>query len=240
MAELDELVALSRASELMLIDALGAAPLDDTAAAVCWPFRSVRASLAAGVDLAVVRGDGVVGGPACGILLGSREAIRQIGEHPLFAAWRLDMLRSAALVATLESYDHKPPSQEELPLRQILAVSVENLRNRAERMAPQLAHAEGIASAVAVETRSPLFSVLADGCPSYGVALSPAEGDVESLDRRLRAASLPILGRREGDRLILDLRTVLPRQDKLLVDALLGPATPAPGGAASHQEGGGQ
>ena len=108
---------------------------------------------------------------------------------------------------------------------QFLATSVENLRNRAERMAPQLAHVEGIASAVAVETRSPLFSVLADGCPSYGVSLTAADGNIKSLDQRLRTAPLPILGRVEGDRLILDLRTVLARQDKTLVDSLLGTPT---------------
>jgi len=89
-----------------------------------------------------------------------------------------------------------------------------------------LAHAEGVASAVAIETRSPLFSVLVDGCPSYGVALTAADGDIHSLDRRLRTAPLPVLGRVEGDRLILDLRTVLARQDQTLVDSLLG--TPAP------------
>ena len=226
MAELEELVAFCRASELALIDALGIAPLFDPPEAIRWPLRSVGASLAAGVDVAVVRGDGLVGGPACGILLGGREVIRRISQHPLFAAWRLDGLRAAALVATLECYDNPPTGQDVLPMWQFLATSVENLRNRAERMAPQLAHAEGVASAVAIETRSPLFSVLVDGCPSYGVALAAADGDIHSLDRRLRTAPLPVLGRVEGDRLILDLRTVLARQDQTLVDSLLG--TPAP------------
>jgi L-seryl-tRNA(Ser) seleniumtransferase len=225
MAELEELVALSRACELVFIDALGSAPLVDPPEAHNSPLRSVRGSLAAGVDLAVVRGDGLVGGPECGILLGARDVIRRITEHPLFAVWRLDVLRSAALMATLECYDNKPPAQEQLPVWQFLATSVENLRNRAERMAPQLAHAEGIASAAAVETRSPLFSLPTEGCPSYGVALTAMEGGVKSLDNRLRSAPLPILGRVEGDRLILDLRTVLPRHDKTLVDTLLGPPT---------------
>jgi L-seryl-tRNA(Ser) seleniumtransferase len=224
MAESDELLALSRACELVFIDASGSAPLVDPSQTVNSPFRSVRESLAAGVDLVVVRGDGLLGGPECGILLGDRNVIRRIKEHPLSAVWRLDVLRRAALIATLECYDNKPPASEQLPVWQFLATSVENLRNRAERMAPQLAHAEGIASAAAVETRSPLFSMPGGGCASYGVALTAAEGDIKSLDGRLRAAPLPILGRVEGDRLILDLRTVLPRQDKILVDTLLGPS----------------
>ncbi|MEX0610652.1 MAG: hypothetical protein WD738_01915 [Pirellulales bacterium] len=222
MAELNELVALSRARELVVIDMLGAAPLVDPPEPLHLPIRSARASLALGVDLAVVRGDGLVGGPSCGILLGAREVIRRVTEHPLYAAWRLDLLRSAALVATLECYENLPPGQDAIPVWQFLTTSVDNLRNRAERMAAQLAHAEGVSSSVAMETRSRLFPVLADGWPSYAVALTAANGDIQSLDRRLRSAPLPILGRVEGDRLMLDLRTVLPRQDKTLVDALLG------------------
>ncbi len=223
-AELDQLVGLCRASELVLVDALGSGPLADPPEPIDWPLRSVRSSLAAGVDLVVVRGDGLVGGPACGIMLGDRETIERVKAHPLFAAWRLDVLRSAALAATLECYDHQPAAQVAIPAWQVLATSVENLRNRAERLAPQLAHVEGIGSAAAVETRSPIFAALADGCPSYGVALTSADGDIQSLDRRLRCSPLPILGRVEADRLILDLRTVLARQDMALVDSLLGSA----------------
>ena len=45
-AELDELVALSRDRELLLIDALGTAPIVDPPPSISWPQRSVRASLA--------------------------------------------------------------------------------------------------------------------------------------------------------------------------------------------------
>jgi L-seryl-tRNA(Ser) seleniumtransferase len=120
------------------------------------------------------------------------------------------------------SFDERPPAQEQLPVWQCLATSVENLRNRAERMAAQLAHAPGIASSTPVDTRSPLFPAMAEGCPSFGVALAPADGDIQMLVTRLRSAPLPVLGRVEGDRLVLDLRTVLPRQDALLVDTLVG------------------
>lgn len=222
-AELDELVPLARDRELLLIDALGTAPLVEPAMALPSPKRSVRASIAAGVDVTLVRGDGFVGGPPCGIIVGCRDAIRRIAEHPLFAAWRLDRLRSAALVATLESYDQSPHGEQALPVWEFLTTPIENLRNRAERIAPQLAQVSGISSAVAVETRSPLAADLGPESvwQSYGIALTAADGDIHALDNRLRTASVPILGRIENDRLVLDLRTVIPRQDKTLVDALL-------------------
>jgi L-seryl-tRNA(Ser) seleniumtransferase len=153
-------------------------------------------------------------------MLGTKEAIRRVRSHPLYAASNLDPLRTAALTATLECYENPTGGIQSIPVWQFLAVSVDNLRNRAERIAPQLAKAEGIGSATPVETRSPIAATLADGLPSYGIALSPAGGDAGALDKRLRSARFPILGRVEEGRIILDLRTVLPRQDITLVEAL--------------------
>jgi L-seryl-tRNA(Ser) seleniumtransferase len=224
-AELDELVSLSRDRELLLIDALGAAPLIDPPPAIHWPQRSVRASLATGVDLVIARGDGLIGGPMCGLIIGSSEAIRRVTQHPLFATWRLDALRSAALCATLECYDGAERGAEALPVWQLLTTPIENLRNRAERIAPQLAQVAGIASAVPLETRSPISAALDSNCDwsSYGMALAATDGDIRALDQRLKSLPMPIHGRVEGDRLVLDLRTVFPRQDTALVEALVGP-----------------
>jgi L-seryl-tRNA(Ser) seleniumtransferase len=226
--QLEELVALARDRELILVSAVGAAPLIDPPAPIQWPQRSVRTILSAGADLVVLRGDGLVGGPACGILVGQQNVIQRIVNHPLFAAWQLDPLRGAALVGTLQCYEYAPQRPDALPVWQILTTPVENLHNRAERIAPQIANAPGIASAAAIETHSPIAAALLDagGWPSYGVALSPSNGDIRGLDKRLTNGAEPVHGRVEGDRLVLDLRTVFPRQDRSLVDALLGRTEP--------------
>ncbi|MEX2317357.1 MAG: hypothetical protein WD669_09415 [Pirellulales bacterium] len=227
--ELDELVALARDRELVLIDALGAGPLVDLPSEISWPDRSLQGSLAAGASLVLVRGDGLVGGPPCGILAGDRDIVRQITEQPLFAAWKLDPPRSAALAATLECHQDRSRGESGLPLIELLATPLENLRNRGERLAPQLALAEGVRSADVVSMLSHC-----DGLPtpdrairSFGVALSPHNDDIAALERRLTAAPEPVIGRIEADRLLLDLRTVLPRQDQAIVRALASPPTAA-------------
>jgi L-seryl-tRNA(Ser) seleniumtransferase len=219
-ADLDEIVAFARDRELVSIDALGAAPLVDPPPSVSWPRRSALASIATGADLVVLRGDGLLGGPSCGILLGRKDVISRITAHPLYGSLRLNAPRSAALKATLECYENPTGDIDSIPVWQILTVSIDNLRNRAERIAPQIAKAEGIGSATPVEMRSLISAALPDGLPSYGIGLTPADGNVDSLDRRLQSARFPIHGRIEADRVVLDLRTVLPRQDMTLVDAL--------------------
>jgi L-seryl-tRNA(Ser) seleniumtransferase len=227
--EFGQLVGLARERELILCDVLGGAPLVDHPSTRDWAARSAQASVAAGADLVIVRGEGFLGGPTCGILLGRREIIERIEEHPHYCAWQLDPITVSALVATLELYEDREHVEQTLPLLELLSAPVENLRQRAERLAPQLAAAPAIAAAEPVATQNGLgLAARTDrALPSFGVALTAADGQVAALDKRLTAAPRPICGRVEGDRLVLDLRTVFPRQDQELVDAIVGKVPPA-------------
>ncbi|HEX4412169.1 MAG TPA: hypothetical protein VH107_00985 [Lacipirellulaceae bacterium] len=222
--EFESLTQLAHERQLILIDALGAAPLLDPPAALSSLGRSAAASLAGGADLVILRGDAFVGGPNCGILLGRNELIQRVIAHPLYAGCEIDPLRAAALAATVACYESTTTPVSPLPIWQCLNASIENLRNRAERLAAQLLHVNGVAGATATETRSAIVSGrIGETFPSFGVQLTPKEADVAALRRRLLSARIPIYGRVEGDHILLDLRTVLARQDKLIVDSLLGP-----------------
>jgi L-seryl-tRNA(Ser) seleniumtransferase len=233
--EPQELVSVARGHRVPLVAALGIAPLVDPPASFTWVRQSVRGALAAGFDLVIVRGDGLVGGPACGILAGSREVVGRIREHAMYRAWRLDNYRSAALATTVECHAEGERGMDSLPVWQLLTAPIENLRNRAERIAPQLAQAEGVASAAAEETRSPISPSLGgeSGYPSYGVALTARDGSAASLDTKFRGLPFPVCGRVEGERLIIDLRTVMPKQDRLLVESIVNLAASANLGARS-------
>lgn len=222
-ASISELAAVAQERNLALVSAIGAAPLVPSAELAQWPRQSVREVLEAGADLVVARGDGLVGGPTCGLLLGTQAAIDRIREHALFPVWEVDALRGELLVATLQHYADNGKVEQSLPLWQLLTAPVDNLRNRAERMAPQMAQGQGIAAAAPVEVRSPLCAAFGDaGRPSYGVSLTATDDDVRSLDARLRQANASVWGRLEGNSLVLDLRTVFPRQDRLLVETVVG------------------
>ncbi len=229
--ELESLVSLARDRELPLIDLVGAAPLVD-GLPLLEPLLgtaqlSLVASIAAGAHLVVARGDGLVGGPRSGIIIGARSLVERIESHPLFAAWHADHATSAALQATVALYGDLQQLPQSIPLFQLLSASIENLRQRAERLAPQCAQASDVefATAIVSEGRLGLARVANDKLPSYSVALTPAGGDMRSLSRRLQNAPVPIVGRVEERRLLLDLRTVLPRQDQRLVEMVVG--TPA-------------
>lgn len=228
---LAELVALGKQHGLPVIDDLGTGALEDLAAYGISGEPVVSESLKAGSDLVLFSGDKLVGGPQCGIIVGRKALVQKIVAHPLMRALRVDKLTLAALVATLELHQDRALAEQSLPVLSLLSTPAANLQNRAERLAPQLAAAPGIASAEPVAGRSHLGAVpIPDqGQPTWCIALRPAQGTAESLAAALRTGPFPVFGRLEGDRLLLDLRTVMPRQDLELVEALqkLGSAAPA-------------
>ena len=56
--------------------------------------------------------------------------------------------------------------------------------------------------------------------PTWCVALRPAKMTVDRLADALRSGTPAVVGRKKDDRLLLDLRSVLPRQDTQLWAAL--------------------
>ena len=74
--------------------------------------------------------------------------IEQINRHPLARALRVDKLTLAALGATLRLYQDPDTVEQKVPLRILLSTPVENLHNRADRLAPQLAACDAIVTAL--------------------------------------------------------------------------------------------
>lgn len=227
---LSELVELAHRHEAVVIESFGAAGLVDFSVSGMTSAPSAAASLQAGADLVLLGGDKLIGGPPCGIVLGKEELVARLQKAPLARALRLDKLRLAALDATLQIHRDTSTLASKLPLWRLAATNVDNLRNRAERIAPQLATSSLVKSAAAISTPGQWGDAFPGEQPqSWSIALEPATGNAEQLAAVLRKATPAVIGRVEQERVLLDMRTVFPRQDQLLVDAILALGQPTPG-----------
>ena len=217
---LAELVALGRRRNLPVIDDIGSGALIDFTKYGIHDEPIAAESIRAGADLVLFSGDKLVGGPQCGIIVGRKNHLQKLAQHPLMRAMRVDKIILAALAATLRLYRDVPTAEESLPLLARLSAPVENLRNRAERLAPQLAAAPAISQAEAIEGKTYLGggSVPTQQIPTWCVALTPHEMNVDELSKRFRAGVPAVVGRIQQDRLLLDLRSVLPHQDSAIVE----------------------
>ena len=221
-ASLQELVALGRKHELPVIDDIGSGALVDFSVYGVDDEPVAQQSIKQGADLVLFSGDKLVGGPQCGIIVGQRPLVDRIARHPLMRALRLDKMILASLAATLRLYRDMSLAELSVPLLSLLSTPIENLKNRSERLAPQMAAAAAVQTAEAIEAETYLGggSVPAQRIPTWCVALTPAHGSVDALAASLRGGQPAVFARVQQDRVLLDLRAVLPSQDVQLVEAV--------------------
>jgi L-seryl-tRNA(Ser) seleniumtransferase len=102
----------------------------------------------------------------------------------------------------------------------MLTASLEELRARARSLAAAL-RAAGIESQVVTTQSSPGGGAFPTAeLPSCAVALG-THSDAASVEERLRLGSVPVIGRIADGRVLLDLRSVLPRDDTELTSAVV-------------------
>lgn len=237
---LEELVALSRRHSLPLIDDIGSGALVNLGRYGISGEPMASDSIQAGSDVVLFSGDKLLGGPQCGIIVGKRACIQKILKHPLMRALRVDKLTLAALAATLRLYGDVEIAERSVPLLALLSTPLENLKNRAERLAPQLAATGVFSKAEPVADVAYLGggSVPAQQIDTWCVALTPLTGTVDALADALRGGMPSVVGRIKAGRLLLDLRSVFPRQEAAILMAAQGVAAAAQsGGGASTADG---
>jgi L-seryl-tRNA(Ser) seleniumtransferase len=204
----EQLVALGRAHQIPTMIDLGSGALVDRETQRRWGLPdepTVAEAVATGADLVTFSGDKLLGGPQAGIAVGTRRAVEAARTHPLMRALRPDKLTLAALAATLALYrEHR---LDAIPTTRMLGRTPDELRAAADELARQLAAACRLTITV-----EPCVSAVGGGAmptaqlASWAVTLAGRSPD--ELDRRLRAAPVPVIARIEDGRLWLDVRTI--------------------------------
>lgn len=179
---------------------------------------TAASALASGATLVLMSGDKLLGGPQAGIILGDAGSIARMRRNPLARALRIDKLTLAALEATLRLYLEPERALREIPVLAMLTTSVDDIESRAQGLAGSLRES-GIDAMVVNSSASvgggafPTVEI-----PSFAVALNY---NADSAEKRLRLGEPPVIGRIAEGRLILDLRSVVPRDDGALGAAIV-------------------
>lgn len=224
---LQQLSDLARRYNLPLYEDLGSGCLIDL---TTWGIQDepiVQASLQAGVDLCSFSGDKLLGGPQCGIIVGKAELIGRLRANPLMRALRPDKMTLAALDATLRAYavGH---AAEELPVLQMLSATAADIRRRALRLIRRVRRR--LADRIQLGVK-PGYSLAGGGsAPDSVLQTTLITVQVPGLSAAqcqagLRAFQPPVICRIEDDLVVLDLRTVRPDEEPILLSALVGVVT---------------
>lgn len=224
---LEEIVAVGRQLRVPVVEDLGSGLVGSAttgarsaAENTVTDEPTVRASLAAGASLVTFSGDKLLGGPQAGIIVGRRVLVEKIRRHPLMRAVRVDKMTYAALEATLVEYA-AGRAEATIPVARMIATPCDAIETRARALSVHLAGRSTITTAI-VDGLSAIGGGSAPGVtiPTRLLAIALEGMSADGLDKRLRALDPPVVARIENDRVVLDLRTVLPEQDEVLAEAL--------------------
>jgi L-seryl-tRNA(Ser) seleniumtransferase len=201
---------------------------------------TIAECLAAGADVVAFSGDKLLSGPQAGLLAGRADLVGLCASHPIARAVRPDKLTLAALAATLRAW--KTGAWRGFPVYRAAAAALDELERRGAAILAQVrggVSGEVVPSeaafgggtspeklfpsrALSVEARGltpdELASRLRAGAPRATGAgrVSPAEAEAEAD----AAPPIPIVARVERGRVLLDLRSIQPAEDAIIVRAL--------------------
>ena len=191
-AGLAELVQLAHDKDLWMIDDIGSGALGPGRPPQVGDEPTAAAGIAAGADLVLFSGDKLLGGPQCGIMAGTAQAVGRVEADPLMRALRLDKMTLAALEATLLLACDPDRAVDRIPLWSMIATPVSSAVGTCRRSSRRSSAPSSGLNAAAVPAESYLGggSAPVQPIPSVAVAVSPpfpARHDSEAeLARALR------------------------------------------------------
>jgi L-seryl-tRNA(Ser) seleniumtransferase len=177
---------------------------------------AARQTLADGAALVTFSGDKLIGGPQCGIIAGRADLVAACRAHPLMRALRPGGQTLIALQRVLLAFAAKRACMD-VPFWAMATSSVESVRERAVVVVDSLGAARTSTLGARVEATDAV-----PGAGSTPGATLPSAAVVVDGDRcaELRSGRIPVIARREGDRTVLDLRSVAPADDAVVVESL--------------------
>lgn len=207
---LDDMVQLGHEHHLPVIYDLGGGALVRLEDYGISDEPNVIDCMKSGVDILSFSGDKLLGGPQAGIIIGKHEYIEAMKKNPLTRAFRIDKLTLAALEATLRDYLDPETAVQSIPTLQMMAATVETLTPKGEKLFALL---NDDPQGYTVELTQDVGqigggSVPTQMIPSVVVALKPEHTSLDTLERELREASLPIIARISKERMLFDVRTI--------------------------------
>ncbi|WP_457574792.1 L-seryl-tRNA(Sec) selenium transferase [Desulfolithobacter sp.] len=206
----EDLVALGRRHGLPVMEDLGSGCFVDLSRFGLMKEPTVQEVVASGIDVVTFSGDKLLGGPQAGIIIGRREMIDRIKKNPLNRAMRIDKFTLAGLESILRLYLDEQKALSTIPTLAMISASVEQVDRRAKRLARRLR--KELADSCRITVEETMSRVGGGAMPeqnlvSRAVILEP-DISVSRLEQLLRRQDLPVIGRIEDDRFILDMRTV--------------------------------
>jgi L-seryl-tRNA(Ser) seleniumtransferase len=213
---LKELVELGAKHGIPVMEDLGSGTFIDFSRYGLLKEPTVMESVSAGADVVTFSGDKLLGGPQAGIIVGKKDIIEGVRKNPLTRALRIDKLTLAGLESTLRLYRDPEKAVNLIPTLSMLTVPFDIIKKRGDRLFKLLAKKGGASLSIKLvdmNSKAGGGSLPLLDLPSRCIAMKIEGLSPNTIEKKMRGNSPPVIGRIEDDFYIMDLRTV--RDDEL-------------------------
>lgn len=175
---------------------------------------TVQENIRAGADIVCFSTDKLLGGPQGGAICGKEIYLKKISQHPLFRTLRVDKITLTILQEVLLYY-LKDEAVTRLPIWKMISCPLEKIELRSQNICQELKE-EGI-PAFTKEGQTAIGggSLPGQTLPTKLIIIKPP-CPVEIFSKGLLLSRPPLLGRKEKEYFVLDLRTIDPSTDNLV------------------------
>jgi len=219
---LDELVEIAHSHKLIMIDDVGAGALIDFSQFGFEPEPTLPESISKGADIVTSSADKLIGASQGGIILGRAKLIDAIRKNQFARIVRVGKLTLAALEATLKLFLDESTALSQVPTLRMLRRDNSEVAKQAKRLAWQLGKgiSDSTITTIAGFSQMGSGSLPVQNLATTLVAIRPERISAELLARRLRQYGTPIFTRIQNDQVLIDPRTLLSGEDKIVIKAL--------------------
>lgn len=205
-----ELVELGKKHNLPVIEDLGSGVFIDLSKYGLEYEPIVLDSIHRGADIVTFSGDKMLGGAQAGIIVGKKKYISAMKKNQLTRALRVDKLTICALEATLRMYLDEEEAVKNIPTLNMITMPMEELERKANLLYAEIEKLNLDADVHIEECLSQVGggSMPLETMKSRGIAITPNNMNVSTLERKLRLSDSHIIARVYDNKYVLDVRTI--------------------------------
>ena len=219
---LSELVLLGKKKRVPVVADLGSGALVDISEKGVPKDMLVQDVVKSGVGLVTFSGDKLLGGPQAGLIVGKKALVNKLKKNPIARAVRCDKWSLAFLEESLRSFGDDGPSKDNLTIS-LMTASRKSLTKRGETILSHLPKKTVVTLGITLlesEVEAGSGSLPEENLESMAFRFKPKGISASKLAAQFRAGETPVVGYIHGHTFYIDLKAVIPGQEKDLAGAI--------------------
>ncbi|MCI6152155.1 MAG: L-seryl-tRNA(Sec) selenium transferase [Fusobacterium perfoetens] len=203
----EELAEIGKKHNIISIEDIGSGNLIEFSKYGVKNEPTIKKSLECGIDIVTFSGDKLLGGCQAGIIVGKKEYIERLKKNQFLRAVRVDKITIAILEKVFSIYQNEKEAVENIPTLRMITEKIEKVQERANKFSKILKD-KNIDNEV-IETKATIGggSMPEEFIESFGILLKNKISP-NKLEENFRKNYIPIIGRIEDKKFILDMKTV--------------------------------